>query len=180
MSDLIKIFTVLAFAAEKHRNQRRKDSAATPYVNHVIGVATVLAAEGGVTDETLLLAAVLHDTVEDTYTTFDELEHHFGRAVRDFVAEVTDDKALPKDARKELQVTHAAAASRGAKQLKIADKICNVRDIAGAPPAGWSLERKLAYFDWAERVVAACRGVNAGLDEAFDRALQAARGTVGA
>jgi guanosine-3',5'-bis(diphosphate) 3'-pyrophosphohydrolase len=169
---------VLAFAAEKHRNQRRKDAAATPYLNHVIGVANVLATEGGVTDETLLLAAVLHDTVEDTHTTFEEIEEHFGREMRDLVAEVTDDKSLPKDVRKELQVTHAAVASREAKQLKIADKICNVRDIAAAPPADWSLERRLAYFDWAERVVASCRGVNAALDEAFDRALEAARGTV--
>jgi guanosine-3',5'-bis(diphosphate) 3'-pyrophosphohydrolase len=178
MSDLTKIFSVLAFAAEKHRDQRRKDAAATPYLNHVIGVATVLATEGGITDETLLLAAVLHDTVEDTRTTFDELEQHFGRAIRDLVAEVTDDKALPKEKRKELQVVHAVVASWGAKQLKIADKICNVRDIAAAPPADWSLERKLAYFDWAERVVAGCRGVNAELDDAFDRALEAARGTV--
>jgi guanosine-3',5'-bis(diphosphate) 3'-pyrophosphohydrolase len=167
------------FAAEKHRHQRRKDAEASPFINHPLAVATVLAVEGGVTDESLLVAALLHDTVEDTETTFDELEETFGKVVRNLVAEVTDDKLLPKQERKRLQVEHARGSSDAAKQLKIADKICNVRDIATKPPAGWPEERKAEYLDWTRRVVAGCRGVNPGLDAACDAALAEGRGMLG-
>jgi len=179
MVDPVRLLGALAFAAEKHSRQRRKDSEASPYINHPIAVATVLAAEGGVTDEAVLLAAVLHDTVEDTETSFDELEERFGRAVRDLVAEVTDDKSLPKQERKHLQIAHARSATPGARQIKIADKICNIRDIASSPPADWTLDRKHEYLEWAERVVDGCRGVNPRLDTAFDRALTKARRTLG-
>jgi guanosine-3',5'-bis(diphosphate) 3'-pyrophosphohydrolase len=175
MVDPVRLLGALAFAAEKHSRQRRKDSEASPYINHPIAVATVLAAEAGVSDEAVLLAAVLHDTVEDTETTFEELERRFGRTVRDLVAEVTDDKSLPKQERKDLQVAHARAASAGARQIKIADKICNIRDIAESPPADWPLDRKREYLVWAERVVEGCRGVNPRLDAAFDGALSKAR-----
>jgi guanosine-3',5'-bis(diphosphate) 3'-pyrophosphohydrolase len=139
----------------------------------------VLAAEGGVSDEGLLLAAVLHDTVEDTETTFEELEERFGREVRDLVAEVTDDKSLPKQERKDLQIAHARSATPGARQVKIADKICNIRDIASSPPADWPLDRKHEYLEWAERVVDGCRGVNPRLDAVFDEALSRARRMLG-
>ena len=165
----------LSFAAEKHRHQRRKDKAASPYINHPIAVATVLAVEGGVDDEDLLLAGLLHDTVEDTETTFDELTEHFGEAVTGLVSEVTDDKSLPKDLRKQLQIDHAHGSSVRAKQLKLADKICNIRDISAHPPHQWPLERRLGYLTWAEQVAAGCRGVNAELEQAFDAAVARAR-----
>jgi len=166
-----RLLESIAFAAEKHQRQRRKDAEASPYINHPIAVATVLAKEGDVTDESLLMAAALHDTVEDTKTTFGELEERFGPEVAGLVREVTDDKTLLKLERKRLQVEHAKAASARAKQLKIADKICNIRDIMANPPADWPLERRLDYLKWASEVVAGCRGVNQKLDKAFDNAV---------
>lgn len=170
-----QLLEAISFAAEKHRHQRRKDAEASPYINHPIAVATVLAAEGGVSDEVVLIAAALHDTVEDTKTTFTELEEHFGTEVAGLVREVTDDKSLKKMERKNLQIEHAAQSSSCAKQLKIADKICNIRDITLRPPADWSPERRSEYLAWAEKVVAGCREVNAGLDQAFDQAIAEAR-----
>ena len=158
----------VAFAAEKHRNQRRKDADASPYINHPIALANVLANEGGVVDATVLCAAVLHDTIEDTETTADELKQLFGDKVTSIVLEVTDDKALAKEVRKEEQVRHAPHISTEAKLVKLADKICNLRDILASPPADWSAERKQAYFEWAARVVAGLRGVHPGLEAVFD------------
>jgi guanosine-3',5'-bis(diphosphate) 3'-pyrophosphohydrolase len=173
--DPAELLKAIAFAADKHRHQRRKDAEASPYINHPIAVANVLAGEGGVSDEVTLLAAVLHDTVEDTQTTFAELEQNFGPEVTALVREVTDDKSLAKAQRKLLQVEHAPGSSNRAKQLKIADKICNVRDIAVSPPANWQLQRRLEYLKWAEEVVAGCRGVNDRLDQAFNQAIANAR-----
>ena len=165
----------LEFAAEKHRNQRCKDVDASPYINRPIAVASVLGIEAGVTDETTLLAALLHDTVEDTDTTLQELEQRFGREVAALVDEMSDDKSLPKEMRKELQVEHAPRASPNAKRLKIADKICDIRDVAENPPTSWSLDRRRQYVDWAERVVAGSRGTDALLETLFDRVMQDAR-----
>ena len=158
----------VAFAASKHRDQRRKDVAASPYINHPIALANVLANEGGVTNLTALCAAVLHDTVEDTDTTAKELADIFGDKVTSIVLEVTDDKSLEKAVRKEEQVRHAPLISPEAKLVKLADKICNLRDILASPPADWTAERKKAYFDWASRVVAGVRGVHPGLEATFD------------
>lgn len=167
------------FSAMKHRYQKRKDAEGSPYINHPLAVASILASEGKVADETLLVAALLHDTVEDTDTTFDELKEQFGVAVSRLVGEVTDDKRLPKALRKELQVERAEALSRSAKQLKIADKISNIRDIVASPPADWSEERKTEYLEWATRVVNGCRGVNKSLDDAYDRTIAVARKALG-
>ena len=124
----VDFLKALSFAASKHRNQRRKDAVKTPYINHPIAVADILLSEAGVADEVVLMAALLHDTVEDTDTTLDELEQHFGRVVRDVVAEVTDDKSLPKAVRKQQQIEHAADLSDRARLVKLADKISNVRE----------------------------------------------------
>ena len=169
------LFRALAFAATKHRDQRRKDVEASPYINHPIAVAHVLSVEAGVDDEETLLAALLHDTVEDTQTTFEELDKEFGSRVSRLVAEMTDDKSLPKDVRKELQIEHAASASDQAKLVKIADKITNIRDVTHSPPADWTDDRRGEYLEWAERVVAGCRGVEPKLDMLFDDALEAGR-----
>ncbi len=166
-----KVFQALAFAAHKHRDQRRKDAGASPYINHPIALADILVNEGGVTDHVVLCAAILHDTIEDTETTYEELVVAFGREIADVVAEVTDDKSLDKAERKLLQIEHAAHASPRAKLVKLADKTCNLRDIATTPPADWSDERRREYFDWAGKVVAGVRGANAALDAAFDRAV---------
>jgi len=160
----------LAFAADKHRRQRRKDAEASPYINHPIALARVLSVEAGLADARLLAAAVLHDTLEDTETTFEELRERFGQAVAAVVLEVTDDKTLPKEERKRLQIEHAAHISRRAKLVKLEDKICNVRDVAANPPHGWPLERRREYFDWAKQVVDRMRGTHRRLEQLFDEA----------
>lgn len=167
-----RLLSAIAFAAHKHRDQRRKDAVASPYINHPIALANVLANEAGVDDERILIAAVLHDTVEDTETTEQELVREFGKEISDIVLEVTDDQSLSKDERKRLQVEHAGTISRRAKIVKLADKICNLRDVAYSPPAGWSIERKQEYFDWARAVVDGLRGVHPALEHIFDEAFK--------
>ena len=173
--DVACLFAALHFAADKHRDQRRKGDRASPYINHPIEVAELLVRAGGVTDVVLLQAAILHDTLEDTETTAQELEKRFGSAVRRLVEEVSDDKTLPKEQRKRLQVARAPTLSREARQIKLADKICNLRDLVDRPPFDWSAERRIAYLDWSEQVVAGCRGVNARLEREFDEAHREAR-----
>jgi guanosine-3',5'-bis(diphosphate) 3'-pyrophosphohydrolase len=162
-----ELLVALEFAAHKHRDQRRKDEAASPYINHPLAVVNLLWTHG-VRHRVPLLAAILHDTIEDTATTRDELVEKFGEAVADVVAEVTDDKSLPKDERKQLQIDHAPHLSAHAKLVKLADKICNVRDLTDSPPANWPHERRAQYFVWAKAVVAGLRGTNDGLEAAFD------------
>ncbi len=169
-SELALLLKALSFAAHKHRDQRRKDAEASPYINHPIALADVLVNEGGVTDAEVLSAALLHDTVEDTATTPGELEKAFGPRIARIVAEVTDDKELPKAERKRLQIEHAASISREAKLVKLADKICNLRDVTARPPAQWDLKRRREYFEWAKSVVDRLRGVHPQLEAAFDAA----------
>lgn len=168
--DLALLFRALAFAAHKHRDQRRKDAEASPYINHPIALAEVLAGEGGVSDAEVLAAALLHDTIEDTATTAEELRAAFGERIAAMVVEVTDDKKLPKAERKRLQIEHAAGISDGAKLVKLADKICNLRDVAERPPAKWDLQRRQAYFEWARQVIDRLRGIHPRLEAAFDAA----------
>ncbi len=169
---LTDLFEALAFAADKHRLQRRKDAEASPYINHPITVARILVDEGGVTDLDLVRAAVLHDTVEDTETTEAELRDRFGDRVADLVMAVTDDKDLPKAERKRLQIEHAARLSDDAKAIKLADKIANVRDVLANPPAEWPEERRREYLEWAKAVVDGLRGAHPGLEGVFDRAVE--------
>ena len=168
--DLALLFRALAFAAHKHRDQRRKDAEASPYINHPIALAEVLAGEGGIADAEVLAAALLHDTIEDTDTSLEELRREFGERIAAMVMEVTDDKALPKAERKRLQIVHAAGISAGAKLVKLADKICNLRDVADRPPAKWDLQRRQEYFEWARQVIDQLRGVHPKLEAAFDAA----------
>jgi guanosine-3',5'-bis(diphosphate) 3'-pyrophosphohydrolase len=171
LNETRKVFEALAFAAHKHRDQRRKNADASPYINHPIALADLLVNEGGITDYVVLCAAILHDTIEDTETTYEELVTIFGREIADVVQEVTDNKLLEPTVRKQLQVEHAANASPRAKLVKLADKTCNLRDLGSTPPAEWSAERRRQYFDWAEQVVEGLRGENAALESAFDAAL---------
>ena len=171
----LELLKAVNFAADKHRHQRRKDRERSPYVNHPIAVAETLARVGNVSNLTALQAALLHDTIEDTKTTPEDLEQVFGPEVRDLVLEVTDDKTQPKQERKQLQIEHAVHLSDRAKQIKMADIICNVCDILHSPPTEWSLDRKLEYLSWGEAVVDGCRGVNDGLELRFDEVLAKAR-----
>ncbi len=167
--DILQFARALDFAAKKHIHQRRKGELEEPYINHLADVARLLAAatEGG--DVVLVLAGLLHDTIEDTKTTFVELEAEFGHEVAELVAEVSDDKTLDKAERKRLQIKKAPAKSDRAKMLKLADKTSNLHSIIHSPPVDWSLERKREYFKWAGEVVEGCRGVNEYLEKEFDR-----------
>jgi GTP diphosphokinase / guanosine-3',5'-bis(diphosphate) 3'-diphosphatase len=166
VSILIK---AVSFAALKHKDQRRKDASASPYINHPIAVASILREEGDIFDPNVIAAALLHDTIEDTETSYDELRGQFGDEIADVVLELTDTKWLEKNSRKRLQISKAGNASEAAKLVKLADKICNLRDIIASPPAGWTLERKREYFDWAKAVVDQVRGTNSKLERRFDQ-----------
>lgn len=179
MNDAARLLDALHFSAQRHRDQRRKGASKAPYINHPIEVAHILAGIGGVADLDTLLAAILHDTMEDTGTTGDELEARFGAEVRSLVQEVTDDKRLPKEERKRLQVQQAAHKSAKARMIKLADKICNVRDVTHVPPSDWSHQRRVAYLDWTMEVVAGCRGVNPALERHYDEVLAAGRRVLG-
>ena len=180
MDTIPALLKALQFAAIKHRDQRRKDREASPYINHPIEVAELLARIGAVDDLVVLQSAILHDTIEDTDTTVAELENEFGNAVAAVVLEVTDDKSLPKQERKRLQIEHAPHVSHRAQLVKLADKISNVCAIVQNPPADWPLQRRLDYLDWSERVVAGLRGCNAALEQYFDICLREARAKLGA
>jgi guanosine-3',5'-bis(diphosphate) 3'-pyrophosphohydrolase len=174
MNNLSKLLQAASFAAKKHRYQKRKGDDAEPYVNHPLEVANLLAGVGGVEDFDILIAAILHDTVEDTETTAEELTELFGTTVCGYVLEVTDDKSLPKEERKLKQIEHAPHISTGAKHVKLADKISNITDVLHNPPAGWSAERRREYIEWGEKVVAGLRGVNQDLEDYFDNLIASA------
>ena len=150
----------IEFAARKHSKQRRKDVVASPYINHPIALVHILCVDAEIINPVVLAAAALHDTIEDTNTTATELEAEFGEEIARIVVEMTDDKNLDKAARKLLQIEHASHKSHEGALVKLADKICNLRDVAKSPPEGWSLERRRDYFEWANAVVRGLPRVN--------------------
>lgn len=178
MNNLAKLTEAYYFAARKHVKQKRKGNDAAPYINHPIEVVHLLTNVGKVEDYDVLIAAVLHDTVEDTKTTFEEISRKYGANVGVMVSELTDDKSLSKKERKEKQVEHAPHISDGAKQVKLCDKISNIRDVLENPPDGWSDERRMEYIQWGERVVAGLRGVNSDLEIHFDELVKKAKGKI--
>jgi (p)ppGpp synthase/HD superfamily hydrolase len=169
------------YAARRHVNQRRKGAKQEPYINHLAEVVHILAQTAQDPNPQLLMAAWLHDVLEDTCPTTEEyartkaeIEKQFGPAVLQLVLEVTDDKSLPKAERKRLQIETTAGKSREARLLKIADKTSNVFAVAVSPPVGWDGPRVVEYVRWAQAVVASCRGLNAELEQAFEVAVSAA------
>lgn len=166
--DSVILLQALTYAADKHRNQRRKDERQVPYINHPIEVAHMMAEVGHVTDTEWLAAAILHDTIEDTNATQEEITSLFGERICQLVLEVSDDKTLPKMTRKQLQIEQAAAKSIGAKHITLADKTCNIRDLCRYPMPGWSSQRIYDYFVWAESVVNEIRGTQTELEALFD------------
>jgi guanosine-3',5'-bis(diphosphate) 3'-pyrophosphohydrolase len=169
------LLKAMRFSAIKHRDHRRKDILQSPYINHPIQVAETLWEIGGVRDDATLVAAILHDTIEDTRTLPDEIRANFGEEVLGLVLEVTDDKNLPKEERKRLQIEHAPHKSVPAKLIKLADKICNLGDILHSPPPDWSLARRQEYLFWTEQVVAGLRGTNPALEKKYDETLEAGK-----
>ncbi|HMF89301.1 MAG TPA: HD domain-containing protein [Candidatus Angelobacter sp.] len=169
-ADAQKILAAARFAAEQHASQKRKGHAAEPYINHLIEVAELVAASSPVLDTNLVMAAFLHDTIEDTGVTAQELEQRFGSDVTALVLEATDDKSLPKETRKALQVESAPHKSVRAQTLKLADKISNLRSLLASPPSDWSSERKRQYCEWARQVVSGFTSPNAFLLAQFEDA----------
>ena len=169
LNDLHSILQAARFAAEKHAAQRRKGATAEPYVNHLLEVAELVSGAISESNPNLVIAALLHDTVEDVGVTREDLVQRFGPEVADLVMEVTDDKSLPKDERKRLQIEHAPKLSVGAQTIKLADKISNLRAILISPPVSWSSERQKQYFECAKQVVDAMPQPNPILKAEFDR-----------
>lgn len=178
MTDVELVLRAADFAATMHRGQERKDEARSPYINHPVRVAAMLAEVGAVDDAEVLAAALLHDTVEDTVATHEEIRDRFGETVHGLVREVSDDTSLKSAQRKQAQIEGAAGLSPGAVLIKLADKTCNIEDIINSPPRGWSLERRARYLDWAEAVIDRCAPVNAALESGFRQALARARRTL--
>lgn len=170
MNGIALVLKAAAFSAHEHRDQRRKDPKRTPYINHPLAVAEALCVEGRIRDPEILAAALLHDTLEDTKTTYEELHREFGSRIAVLVAEVSDDKSLYKAKRKRVQLDRAASLSCAAQQIEIADKLCNVRDILERPPSRWTAKRKRAYFEWAKEVVDRVRDANPEIAAKFDAA----------
>lgn len=167
--DITLLLKSLQFATQKHCQQRRKNLSADPYINHPIHVADLLWQIGQVRDIVVLVGALLHDTLEDTDATTQEIQELFGEEVLLLVQEVSDDKSLPKEQRKQLQIERAPHVSNRAKQVKLADKISNVYDLIHEPPEGWSHQRRQAYLDWSIQVVNGLRGINPQLEAYYDK-----------
>jgi (p)ppGpp synthase/HD superfamily hydrolase len=165
-----RILCAAKFAAEKHAGQRRKGHAGEPYINHLIEVADLIARGIDQPDTNLVMAGLLHDTIEDTQVTAQDLEQRFGKDVAGLVLEATDDKTLPKETRKALQIQTAPQKSTRVQVLKLADKISNVRSLISSPPAEWSRERKRQYGEWAAQVVAGFTSPNPSLLAEFEKA----------
>ena len=174
MNNINRLLQAARFAAEKHTGHFRKGSKREPYINHPIEVANLIANIGLVDDVEILMAALLHDTVEDCGATAEEITAKFGETVATYVLEVSDDKTLPKARRKQLQIEHAPHLSRGARTIKIADKISNVRDVIASPAEDWDNARRREYINWAVSVAAGLRGANDHLDKLFDEAVKLA------
>lgn len=168
-----RLLIAAEFAANKHAHQRRKGVRAVPYVNHPLAVAALLATVGGVDDEDVLVAALLHDTLEDTDATPAEIQAKFGDVVLGYVMEVTDDSSLPKAERVRLLLQRAPRLSKGAKLIKLADQIHNIRSIIDDPPVGWSDERRAAFIRTKADVFPALAGVHAGLEKLHEEVVRA-------
>ena len=175
MNTVNKLIEAASFAAQRHTGHHRKGDNKEPYINHPLEVANLLANVGGVDDIDVLIAGLLHDTVEDVGVKKEEIVKRFGERVANIVMEVTDDKSLPKAERKRLQVEHAPHLSREAKLVKLGDKISNIIDVTNNPPADWPLERRRESIEWGADVVAGLRGVNQPLEKKFDEVADRAK-----
>jgi (p)ppGpp synthase/HD superfamily hydrolase len=171
-----RILAAANFAARKHANQRRKGDAAEPYINHLIEVAELVSSVVSETATDLVVAALLHDTIEDAGVTKEELMELFGPNVAQLVIEVTDDKSLPKQERKQLQIENAPRRSAGAQMIQLADKISNLRSLASSPPVDWNEHRKAEYVSWAKRVVNGFSAPNPVLKAELDKAVSRLQG----
>lgn len=148
------LFDAIAFAARAHRHQLRKDGQ-TPYVSHVYRVAMTVRHVFGYDDPKLLAAAILHDTIEDTTTDYDDLESNFGRTVSGWVAALTKDMRVPEAEREKAYCEQLLAGGWQVCVCKLADIYDNLGDVAKltASQRRRSAERSRSYLDaWTGRV----------------------------
>lgn len=175
VSDVGLVSAAAEFAARQHGGQQRKGRSDEPYVSHLAEVANMLAIVTEGKDAELVAAGWLHDTIEDTGTTREELAAKFGERVASLVVEVTDDMSLSTDERRRRQIEDAPKKSSSAKLIKIADKISNVRARIVSDPSQAEREDLADYFGWADKVVAGCKGNNAKLDQMYAETAAEAR-----
>jgi len=174
MKEWITVLKAADAAARWHVHQRRKGAAKEPYINHLLEVATLVAEATGGKDPNLVIAALLHDAIEDCEVPAQLIAETFGSDVADLVVEVTDDKTLEKGERKKRQVDGAPKKTDRAKLLKLADKTSNLRALVLSPAPDWSVRRRIEYIEWARKVAQGLRGVHADLERQFDEAARAA------
>jgi (p)ppGpp synthase/HD superfamily hydrolase len=170
MNELVSVMRAADFAAKWHTAHRRKGAAQEPYINHLLEVASLVTEATSGTDTNAIIAALLHDSIEDQNISAEMIANEFGKDVANIILEVTDDKSLPKAERKLKQIESAPDKSRAAKMVKLADKISNVRAVTDTPAIGWPVQRRLEYVDWAKQVVAGLRGTSPWLEQRFDDA----------
>jgi guanosine-3',5'-bis(diphosphate) 3'-pyrophosphohydrolase len=166
--DFSPILNAIMFAAAKHEGQARKDLVKTPYIMHPIGVCRILWEEGKIRNTNVLVAALLHDVLEDTQTTAAEIEQHFGKRVRDTVQELTNDPALSSEENKQRQVEHASLLSWNAQCVKLADRLYNIRDLKNLPPS-YDKQHIVRYFSWGRKLLHALKGTNENLEHALQK-----------
>lgn len=179
MKEWIDVLKAADAAARWHVHQRRKGPAAEPYINHLLEVAKLVAEATDGKNSDLVIAALLHDAVEDCEVPMEMIQENFGKDVAELVREVTDDKQLDKAERKRLQIKNASHKSLNAKILKLADKTSNLRALANSPAADWSVKRRLEYLKWAREVAEGLRGANEWLEKKFDEAAAEAERAIG-
>lgn len=178
MKEWVTVLRAADAAARWHVHQRRKGSAQEPYINHLLEVASLVAEAKHGEDPDLVIAALLHDAIEDQEVPSDLIAREFGKRVADVVKQVTDDKSLAKEERKKRQIASASKKSNEAKIIKLADKTSNMRAITFSPAPSWSVKRRLEYIGWAREVVAGLRGASPWLEQQFDHAAAEAEGSV--
>jgi (p)ppGpp synthase/HD superfamily hydrolase len=178
MKEWVTVLRAADSAARWHVHQRRKGAAQEPYINHLLEVSSLVAEATHGKDPDLVIAALLHDAVEDQEVPFELIVREFGQKVADLVQEVSDDKTLAKEVRKETQIKTASKKSNGAKIIKLADKTSNLRAITSSPPPTWSVKRRLDYIGWSNEVVAGLRGASPWLEQQFDHAAMEAERSI--
>jgi (p)ppGpp synthase/HD superfamily hydrolase len=174
MKEWIAVLKAADAVARWHVHQRRKGAAEEPYINHLLEVASLVAEATEGKDPDLIIAALLHDAIEDQEVPSRMIADIWGKEVAKVVEELTDDKAAPKADRKRKQVEGASKKSHRAKLIKLADKTSNLRAITASPPPEWTVKRRTEYVEWARDVVSGLRGTNAFLEAEFDKAAKAA------
>lgn len=164
-----QIFKALQYASIKHKGQIRKGRDRAAYINHPIAVANTIINVGKIEDENTIIAALLHDVIEDTDTTEQDISEAFNSEIAQIVLEVSDDKHLSIEERKALQIKNAPHLSDEAKIIRVADKICNIRDVIDFPPITWNKKRKIIYLNWTRNIVDQIRNTNISLETLFDK-----------